>query len=79
MGLSLTNRDIDKYFSFLSRLDNVSKKRLIIKLTESIEDREPKPFDINSLYGAWEDTRSSDEIISEIRESRVDKNNLSEF
>lgn len=79
MGLSLTNRDIDKYFRFLSRLDVVSKKRLIIKLTESIEDRETKPFDIRTFYGAWEDSRSSDEIISEIRDSRVDKNNLTNF
>ena len=79
MGLSLTNRDINKYFRFLSRLDNVSKKRLIIKLTESIEDRKTKTFDLKSLYGAWDDTRSSDEIISEIRDSRVDKNNLSGF
>jgi len=39
MGLELTNKAIEKYFKFLSRLDNGSKKRLIIKLAESIEEK----------------------------------------
>lgn len=73
MSLALKNTTIDKYFGFLSKLDNVSKKRLIVKLTESIEVKEKKNFDLASLYGAWEDTRSSDEIISDIKNSRVEK------
>jgi len=60
-------------------LDNFSKKKLIIKLTESIELNEDKNFKLDSLYGAWEDSRSSDDIIKEIRDSRVDKNNLVDF
>lgn len=79
MRIALTNKTIDKYFGFLTKLDNVSKKRLIIKLTESIEDKEYKSFDLNSLYGAWKDSRSSDEIIHEIKNSRVEKNNTMEF
>ena len=79
MRIALTNKTIDKYFGFLTKLDNVSKKRLIIKLTESIEDKEPRSFDLNSLYGAWKDSRSSDEIINEIKNSRVEKNNTIEF
>lgn len=73
MALALTNKTIDKYFGFLSRLDNRSKKKLIIKLTESIEEKGKSSIDLRSLYGAWEDTRSSDEIIKEIRDSRVNK------
>jgi len=45
---------------------------LIIKLTESLEFEREKP-DLKSLFGAWEDSRESDEIIKEIRESRVNK------
>ena len=75
MGLALTNSNIDKYFRFLTKLDNTSKKRLIMKLTESMEKDNSKDFDLNSLHGAWEDSRSSDEIIKEIRESRKDKQN----
>ena len=71
MSLALKNSTIDKYFGFLTRLDNVTKKRLIVKLTESIEVKEKNTFDLASLYGAWEDSRSSDEIIDDIRNSRV--------
>ena len=74
MSIALKNTTIDKYFGFLTRLDNVTKKRLIVKLTESIEVKEKKQFDLKSLYGAWEDSRTSDEIINDIRNSRVEKN-----
>jgi len=68
----MSNKALDKYFGLLSRLDNSTKKRLIIKLTESLELEKEKP-DLKSLFGAWEDSRESDEIIKEIRESRVNK------
>lgn len=71
MGLALTNKTIDKYFGFLSRLDNGSKKKLIIKLTESIEEKGKSNVSLKDLSGAWEDSRDSDEIIKEIRNSRV--------
>ena len=79
MSLALSNSTIEKYFGFLTKLDNFSKKKLIIKLTESIELNEDKNSKLDSLYGAWEDSRSSDDIIKEIRDSRVDKNNLVDF
>ncbi|AGC78272.1 hypothetical protein DDD_3145 [Nonlabens dokdonensis DSW-6] len=48
---------------------------MIIKLTKSIEIKSKKAFDINSIFGAWEDDKSSDEIISEIKSSRIEKRN----
>lgn len=79
MSLILTNSTIEKYFGFLTKLDNISKKKLIVKLTESIEVKEETDFDLASLYGAWEDSRSSDEIIKDIRNSRVEKNDIINF
>lgn len=79
MSLALTNSTIDKFFGFLTRLDTVTKKKLIVKLTESIESEEDKSFDLRSLHGAWEDSRTSDEINKEIRDSRVDKNEIINF
>ncbi len=79
MSLALTNNTIDKYFGFLTKMDNASKKNLIIKLAESIEFKEENNFDLNSLFGAWEDSKSSDEIIADIRNSRIDKRNQIEF
>ena len=77
--LAINNKIIDKYFGFLVRLDNNSKKRLIIKLTESIETEKVEEVDLELLYGAWEDNRSSYEIIKEIRDSRIENRNIEEF
>ena len=74
-GLTISNKILDKYFGYLKNLDNNTKKNLITKLNESIETNSKKEFDINSLFGAWEDERTSDEIISEIKSSRVEKLN----
>jgi hypothetical protein len=75
-GLALNNRTIDKYFGYLRKLDNKSKKNLIIKLTESMDVNTKASDDIRSFFGSWEDTRDSDEIIKEIRDSRVDSNDI---
>ncbi len=75
----MSNKTIEKYLSFLTKLDNSSKKKLIIKLTESIETGDEGKFDLQSLFGAWIDDKDSDEIIKEIRESRVEKQNLPDF
>jgi len=61
----------DKIFDSLKGLDNDSKKRLIIKLTESIDTEPVEKIDLRSLFGAWEDNRDADQIIKEIRDSRV--------
>jgi hypothetical protein len=76
MRIALNNTTIDKYFGFLTKLDILSKKRLIVKLTESIETSEIKQIDLKSMYGAWEDKRTSDEIIKDIRNSRIEKKSI---
>ncbi len=70
--LTINNKTLEKYFGLLKGLDNLSKKKLIIKLTESLEVKEEK-VDLRSLFGAWEDDKDSDKIIREIRESRIEK------
>ncbi len=74
-SLTISNKILDKYFGYLKNLDNNAKKNLIIKLTKSIETKSKKSFDIKSVFGAWEDERTSDEIMSEIKSSRVEKLN----
>ena len=75
MNIVLNNNSIDKYYGFLNKLDNNSKKRLIIKLTESIEVKLNTKFDLKSLCGSWIDSRTTEEIITDIKESRIEKNN----
>lgn len=74
-SLTISNKILDKYFGYLKNLDINTKKSLIIKLTKSIETKSKKAFDIESIFGAWDDERTSDEIISEIKSSRVEKRN----
>jgi len=78
-SIAITNKTLDRYFAFLSKLDTNSKKRLIIKLTESIESKEDDSFDLKSLFGAWEDSRDSDEIIKNIVDSRVNSKDIESF
>tara|TARA_R110000868_G_scaffold173829_2_gene410246 strand:+ start:35936 stop:36178 length:243 start_codon:yes stop_codon:yes gene_type:complete len=74
-SLTISNKILDKYFGYLKNLDNNAKKALIIKLTKSIETKSKKKFDIKSVFGTWEDERTSDEIIRDIKSSRVEKRN----
>jgi len=71
-NLTITNEILDRFFNYLIKFDNRTKKKLIIKLTESLEVKEEKPFDLKSLFGAWKDERSTEQIIDEIRKSRVE-------
>ena len=77
--LTLNSRILDRYLGFLTKLDNKSKKLLIIKLTESIGTEKKEKTDLNMLYGAWIDDKDSDEIIDEIRDSRIEKRNSAGF
>lgn len=78
-SLTISNKILNRYFGYLKNLDNTTKKNLIIKLTKSLELKPKKEIDLKSLYGAWEDKRDADEIISDIRNSRVDKTNTMSF
>ncbi len=75
MGLALKDNTVKKYLNFLTKLDNLTKKKLIIKLTESMEFDKKETFNLKAICGTWEDTRSSDEIIADIKTARVEKIN----
>lgn len=70
--LTLSNKILEKYVSILKGLDPESKRKIINKLTESLDTKE-ELVDLSALFGVWEDNRTSDEIIHEIRESRIEK------
>jgi hypothetical protein len=59
--------------------DIESKKDLIIKLTKSINDKAENKQDFSSCFGAWEDERSADEIIGDIRRDIVNNRDIEEF
>jgi len=49
---------------------------MITKLTNSLEKKEEKSFTIKSIFGAWQDDRSADDIIDDIRESRMEPKDI---
>ncbi|MCB9230724.1 MAG: hypothetical protein H6581_03635 [Bacteroidia bacterium] len=77
-GISVSNKILEKYFAFLVGLDAPSKNRLIAKLKESPQAKDEN-MDLNSLFGAWEDDRSTEEIIQDIRDSRVNGREIEDF
>ncbi|MBU2444641.1 MAG: hypothetical protein KJ666_03585 [Bacteroidetes bacterium] len=77
--LLLNNTTLDKYFGILNNLDIDSKKKLIVKLTESIHPKEKEHIKLEDIYGAWQDSRTAEEIINEIEFFRSDNRDIEEF
>ncbi len=75
-NLTITNKVLDRYFDYLIKFDDKTKKKLIIKLTKSLEIKEKKPFDLKSLFGAWKDERSTKSIIEDIKNSRIEPRDI---
>jgi len=79
MYKALGNNLVDSYFRFMKNWDNETKKNLIIKLTQSIDSKNKAKRDFSSCFGAWDDNRTADEIIDEIRADRVNNPDIDDF
>lgn len=65
---------VDSYWSSLSHLSNDVKLHLIAKLSESLIQTPVKKTTENladRFYGAWDDSRTAEEIIEDIQNSRT--------
>ena len=78
-SLILSDKILRRYFGYLKGLDNDTKSKLIKKLKVSLKNRPNENFDLNCMFGAWEDSRDSYEIIDEIKNSRVEKTPIQDF
>lgn len=79
MNALIANSMVDNYFRFIRDWDIDAKKKLIIKLTASISLKSKDEFDFSSCFGAWEDSRSPEEIAGEIRADRVNHKEIEEL
>ena len=62
----------DYYFGFLKNLNSDSKLDLISKLSQSLKEPETTPkTSLESLFGAYKSDETAEEIIAELRASRV--------
>jgi len=67
---------LDKFLNILYDFDDRAKKYIIKRLQVSLKKspkKEDESFDIDTVFGKWEDSRSSEEIIKDIYDSRVSK------
>lgn len=79
MNATITKRIVNNYLRYMRNWDNETKKDLIIKLTASIDSKSKEKYDFSSCFGAWEDDRSAEEIISDLRADRVNNDEIEEF
>ena len=62
----------DYYFDFLKNLNSASKLDLISKLSQSLKEQNSIPeSSLESLFGAYKSDETAEEIIANIRASRV--------
>ena len=71
----------EKYISLLLKLDDESKSKIIERLLHSFsflksnateeKSNKEKSALMNELYGKWDDKRSPDEIIAEIKSANT--------
>lgn len=79
MQTAAGNKIVDSYFKVMKNWDNETKKNLIIKLTQSIDTKDKKQRDFSSCFGAWEDNRTADQIIEDLKADRVDNPEIESF
>ncbi len=78
--MNLSNQHIslaDYYFGFLKNLNSNSKLDLISKLSQSLKQNDKaEEISLQSLFGAYKSDETAEEMIAEIRASRVSNRNI---
>ena len=60
-------------------MDKASKEALIAELKASIETDQQPENGIENLFGAWEDDRTTEQIIEDIQQSRTPNKPIADF
>lgn len=77
---TFNSKIVDGYFGLLDNLSPTNKLDLIAKLTASVKsDLKPKKSSFKKAFGAFESSKSAEEIIEEILESRVFNRQIESF
>ncbi|MBP8849738.1 MAG: hypothetical protein KBG80_04195 [Breznakibacter sp.] len=71
---------IDSYWGLLSNLNPDLKLKLIERLSKSVhKDLTAKKNRFEKSFGAWDDSRESEEIVNDIRNSRTFNREIESF
>jgi len=80
MAFAFSAKYINRLISLIQLMDKKSKSALISKINSiNTFPEENKNNDLSVFFGKWEDSRTSDEIISSIKEERVEKKSEIKF
>jgi hypothetical protein len=78
--LTYNNVIVNNYYDIIKTLQLNDQEELVKLLTKSINNPEQKKEkSIKHLYGAWSGDETADEIIEDIRNSRVFNRKIIEF
>lgn len=78
--LQINTSIIDGYIGLLNNLSPSNKLELISKLSKSVKnDKKIKKSVMKESFGAFESTKSAEEIIDEIKSNRVFKRKIELF
>lgn len=78
--IEFNTKIVEGYFGLLDNLSPSNKLDLIAKLTASVKsDLKPKKSSFKTAFGAFESSKSAEEITEEIRESRVFNRQIESF
>ncbi|MBE9589742.1 hypothetical protein IM753_01890 [Moraxella sp. K127] len=58
---------VEHYYQMIQHLDNADKMILVEKIIHSVNNERQSVNNQESLAGSWEDDRSADEIIQDIK------------
>lgn len=78
------NNRVDIWMMILDHLSQDEKLEIIARLSQSLHSKKKRKekkaaMSLDDLYGAWQDGKSAEELIAEIRAARVEKTNFPEF
>lgn len=78
--IKINTKIVDSYIELLNSLSTDNKLDIIERLTASIKiDLKNKKSSFKKSFGAFESDKSAEEIIKEIRDSRVSSREIESF
>ena len=77
MNISITTDEVDSYFQLVRNWDYRAKKKLIVRLVESLEPTATTDF--SACFGAWQDDREAEDIVREIEHARQNVRDIEAF
>ncbi len=71
--ITVDKKLLDSYVTIFERLDEKAREYVLRKLNKPEKSKKTSHEEFMKLAGSWEDERSSDEIIQDIKESRINQ------